>query len=418
MVPTVSSRTTASRKHVCVVGAGFAGLAAADALMQAGARVTVLEARDRVGGRVASRTLPDGAVVELGAEFILPGYDVMHALLERARLGLWDKGMYYGDRDARGIDVSGVDLGSAYRRLGGAVHAVEDAREAISVAGLLARLDLPPAAREAIRARTEISCAADAALVDATVLAHLAAADRTPCPSVAGGNGRLAEFLAAGLGGSLLLREPVSAVAWRDEGVTVRAATLDVEADALVVAVPAPCLGEIGFDPVLPEALRAEAAAIVTGHAAKLFVPLRERPRPSAVMSVPERYWTWTAAAEGGVVQPVASAFAGSERALEGLAVAGGPERWAGSLRALRPDLALETGSAVLSTWSDDRWSRGAYSVQAPGGTTVAALVAGAGPIAFAGEHTAGEWSALMEGALRSGLRAAEQVLARLRAQR
>ena len=56
-----------------VIGAGFAGLAAADRLREGGAEVTVLEARDRVGGRVSSRRLENGAVIELGAEFILPG---------------------------------------------------------------------------------------------------------------------------------------------------------------------------------------------------------------------------------------------------------------------------------------------------------------------------------------------------------
>ena len=59
--------------RVVVVGAGLAGLVAADELQRAGAEVVVLEARDRVGGRVWSRRLGNGAVVEMGAEFILPG---------------------------------------------------------------------------------------------------------------------------------------------------------------------------------------------------------------------------------------------------------------------------------------------------------------------------------------------------------
>jgi monoamine oxidase len=159
--------------------------------------------------------------------------------------------------------------------------------------------------------------------------------------------------------------------------------------------------------------MQAELAAVQTGAAAKLFVPLRDAPRTSAVMNVPERFWTWTAYGLDGDVQPVVSAFAGSAAALDRLAVADGPERWAQSVAALRADLALELDGAVLQTWADEPYSRGAYSVQTPGAAEPAALLAGTGPIAFAGEYLAGEWSALMEGALRSGQRAARQVLGR-----
>jgi monoamine oxidase len=71
------------------VGAGFAGLAAADALAAGGAEVTVFEARDRVGGRVHSGRLGNGAVVELGAEFVLAGYEVLRATAERLGLELY-----------------------------------------------------------------------------------------------------------------------------------------------------------------------------------------------------------------------------------------------------------------------------------------------------------------------------------------
>ncbi len=57
--------------RVVVVGGGLAGLAAADELRRGGAEVVLLEARDRVGGRVWSRELDDGSIVEMGAEFIL-----------------------------------------------------------------------------------------------------------------------------------------------------------------------------------------------------------------------------------------------------------------------------------------------------------------------------------------------------------
>ena len=68
----------------------------------AASEVVVLEARSRVGGRVWSERLPNGAVVEMGAEFILPGNTAIRELVDRFGLGLWDKGMRYGRRDPRG----------------------------------------------------------------------------------------------------------------------------------------------------------------------------------------------------------------------------------------------------------------------------------------------------------------------------
>ncbi len=281
------------------------------------------------------------------------------------------------------------------------------------MADFLARLDIDEVAREVVRSRAEISSVADASEVDARVLAHLAAPDDAPCPSIAGGNDRLAAFLASEIGNGLVEGEPARAVEWREDGAVVRSFGGDVRVDAVVVAVPAACLGEIAFDPPLPAAMQAELAAVQTGDAAKLFVPLRDEPRTSAVMSVPERFWTWTAHGLDGAVQPVVSAFAGSAAALERLEVAEGPERWAQSLAALRPDLSLDLDGAVLATWADEPYSRGAYSVQTPGAAEPVALRAGTGPLVFAGEYLAGEWSALMEGALRSGQRAARQLLDR-----
>jgi monoamine oxidase len=394
--------------RVVVVGAGLAGLAAAEALLSAGWDVRVLEARERVGGRVWSRELADGSVVEMGAEFILPGNDVIEATARRLGLGFWEKGMAYGRRDVRGAgaEVGQDELRSAATAIAGALE--DHGREAETAAALLDSVELAPAIREAIRARVEISCAAAADSVDARELAGVAAYSDEPSRGIAGGNQALARALAALLGARLQLRAAVTAIAWTDDGVTVRTADGELAAAAAVIAVPAPLVGQIEFEPPLPDRHTEALGRVGYGHAAKLFVPLEGRPPASAVLSVPERYWTWTARA-GGEVQPVVSAFAGSERALDGLAVTEGPDAWLESLTRLRPDLELKPTDALLSTWSDDPWARGAYSSHVRDGDA-AALSERHGPLVFAGEYTAGEHAALMDGALRSGMRAAAQL--------
>jgi monoamine oxidase len=395
--------------RVVVVGAGLAGLSAADELRRAGHEVVVLEARDRVGGRVWSRELANGAVIEMGAEFILSGNTAIRELAERLGLGLWDKGMRYGRREPRGAD----ELSAA--GLDDAIAAVDEelARdpELVRVPSpeLLDRIDVEPAARDVLVARVEISAASPADAVPAAALAVVAHVDDEPAPSVAGGNQRLAHGLAEPLGAAVRLRTPARRIGWGERGVTVAADDGEVTGDACVIAVPATVVGEIAFEPALPARIADAVAEIEYGHAAKLFVPLADRVEASAVMSVPERYWTWTSTGAGGAVQPVLNAFAGSAAALERLDVSPGPDRWLASVRALRPDLELDGDGAVLSTWSDDPWVRGAYSLLPPD-RIADALAEPVGPLAFAGEHTAGEFAGLMEGAVRSGQRAARTI--------
>jgi monoamine oxidase len=121
----------------------------------------------------------------------------------------------------------------------------------------------------------------------------------------------------------------------------------------VVVAVPMAVLRVLTFSPPVPRAYRSAWQRAGLAHNAKLHLPLTRPAAASAVQSVPDRFWTWTAADRTGQVQPVLHAFSGTEAALAGLAVAKGP----------------------------------------------------------AGEHTAGAWSGLMEGALRSGARAGSEVL-------
>jgi monoamine oxidase len=100
-----------------------------------------------------------------------------------------------------------------------------------------------------------------------------------------------------------------------------------------------------------------------------------------------DRFWTWTAADGSGQVQPVLHAFGGTEAGL------------------------------AATTWNDDPWAGESYAAST---VTVAAgddelIAAPLGRVHFAGEHTAGAWAGLMEGALRSGARAADEILAHAR---
>jgi monoamine oxidase len=376
---------------------------AADELASAGCEVTVLEARDRVGGRTWSRRLANGATIEMGAEFVLPGNTEVVALAERLGIGLWDKGMRYGRRQPwPEVDQPALDAGVA--AVGRALNEIDGES---SVRELVESLDIDPGARAAILARAEISAAASADDVPARALETLAHVDDQQAPSIAGGN----QGLSLALAGEVRLGDAAVKVEWGEEVAVGTQGGERFQADVCVIAVPASVLSRIEFSPPLPDRKRAAHDAVHYGHAAKLFVPLAEAAEPSAVMNVPERYWCWTATGDGGAPMPVVSCFAGSPAGLERLEVAAGPDRWLSSLATLRPDLALEPDGAVLSTWDDDPWVGAAYSI-APEPEVTAALIEPVGPLAFAGEHTAAAFHALMEGAIRSGRRAARQLLA------
>jgi monoamine oxidase len=418
--------------RVCVVGAGFAGLAAAAALADGGVEPLVLEARERVGGRVHSRRLPNGAVVELGAEFVEHDQQAVAATAARLGLELVPTGMAYGDREPRGgLGVDRATLRAELDRLprllaapprppagrqagGGAPGPATDPADGRSVAAVLAALPLHPGAREAIAARLQVSAAVPADQLAAGVLDHAGSTFSTrESLRVGGGNQGIAVRLAARLPGAVHLGVPVQAVAWSEDGVRVTTAGGVLEADAAVLAVPASVTGRIRFEPPLPAWKARALARVVYGHAAKLFVPLRQVPPPSAVLSVPDHFWTWTARGPAGAVPPVVSAFAGSAPALARLRVADGPATWLERLRALRPDLDLDEAGTVLSTWDGDPWVGAAYSTRGPASDPADAelLVRPSGRLHFAGEHTAGPWAGLMEGALRSGRRAAAELL-------
>jgi monoamine oxidase len=395
--------------RVVVVGAGLAGLAAADALHRAGMDVTVLEARDRVGGRVWSVPFA-GGIVERGAEFVLPCNTAIEGVVERFGLRLAPKGTPYGRREPRGAEaVPAAELDAAFDRIAAGPAPAGAATLAEAIDGL----ELEPRLAALIRARLEVSMGHPASELRSDVIGEGAATfGDFESYTVAGGNAELARALAGELGGRIHLSSPVRGLRWNEEGVNVRTDGDELAARAAVIAIPTAPLADIHFEPTLRGPTAKALESVRYGQNAKLFVRLRAPSPPSAIMSVRRRFWSYTQLDPHGEPAPFVTAYAGTADAVQALADPENLAGWIEELAALRPDLDLDPEAALLSTWHDDPWVRGSYSARSVSSPLRdAELSTPLGPLFFAGEHTAGDWHGLMEGALRSGERAAAQLL-------
>jgi 4-methylaminobutanoate oxidase (methylamine-forming) len=402
--------------RVAVVGAGLAGLACAVDLARAGADVTVHEARERVGGRVWSAAMPDGTRIERGGEFIETGYDHMLRRAAEHALALAEHGFEFAAREVRsGGQVYPALLLEAERALAATVKALGADASAVSAAAVLQGTPLAPLARTALTRRLEGTYTVELECVSASWLASAevrAAESATHLGSsrLAAGNDALAKALAAELGDRVRLGCAVADLRNVEGGVTLAHSGVREEYERVVLAVPL----TVALHRLLP-ALRERRSyeRLQWGVAAKLHVPLAEPAAPAAVQGLEAAFWTWTARAADGGPATVAASFAGGFRATETFEIIGGEARWRAAIERLRPELALGDG-ALLTRWWNDADCDGAYSCHPPGWSRAddAEVAAPYGHIHLAGEHTAAEFCGTMEGALRSGSRAAREVLA------
>jgi hypothetical protein len=177
-----------------------------------------------------------------------------------------------------------------------------------------------------------------------------------------------------------------------------------------VIAVPVRILAEFEFDPPLPLPIKNAVASVSMGTAAKITIATRRRPTLRAYHDVETPYWCWTGKGGSGKVRKVVTAFCGSVQPQEKLAKnTNNPTVWFEKLKSVNPDLDFE-GDPIMVDWSGDKWARGCYSAFSNQATdNIPQLTKPVGRIFFAGEHTAYR-SATMDGAIESGLRAANQV--------
>ena len=253
-----------------VVGAGLAGLSAALSLHEAGVPVTVLEARDRVGGRVWSVTLDNGAVAELGAEWIMPGDDLLRDLAGRFGVPAVEAGVDYTLREARGPHAASVaeqrvHLEAANRARAGIGR---DEAASMTLGSFLAAVPGSEAQRTTLRMRLQGTCAVD----PDHVTLRITDAERAFSPGsgvyhrLGPGNQALAVAIAAALP-DLRLRERVEAFAHDAAGITVRTAAGEIRAN-----------GEI---------VRYGAGPALVWSFARLFVPAERPVGPRAQFSRP-----------------------------------------------------------------------------------------------------------------------------------
>ena len=417
-----------------VLGAGVAGLTTARTLAETGLRVLLVEARERVGGRLLT-VYPEGeeTPVELGAEFIHGRPPELLALLDEAKLA------YYEASGEQMRYEQGV-LRTANQQDNGFFDLLEELDEQApdqSFDEFLA--ERQPAPRLARRARQYVEGfnAADAARIGTRGLARQQAAEDSIEGDRSGrlvqGYTALAEYLRerfVAAGGSLVLGSPAASLQWQRGQVTAQAATGQRwVAPRAVVALPLGVLQarSLRFDPE-PLATFAAADALASGPVMRLVLRFRSH---FWAERAPGMRFLFTDADEAGLpstwwtTQPhrsgLLTGWLGGPRAL----AAGEAELLqASSLRSLERIFSLAPRSLEdqllgwhTHDWQQDPYSLGAYSYAPKGAGDASARMARPveDTLFFAGEHTdTTGHPGTVHGAMRSGLRAADQVLASL----
>ena len=414
------------KKHIGIIGAGFAGLAAALELHHLDYKVTVLEARQRVGGRVWSTTLSNGEITELGGEWINVKDKQILRMIDRLGLSKAEIGVHFLERKIIGGEPVSINEQWAAREIAAETLAAMQDKDIAkqSLGEFINNLPLKESQRKFFYTRVEMSYGIDInnvalRMIENTVSSYDLSNNRDQqYYRVSSGNMSVAQAIADRLEDVRLIHE-VRAVVNTNHRVVIKGLSVhglfQLEMDAVVIAVPVKIISEIEFNPPLPKPIENAIASVSMGIAAKMAVATRERPTLRAYHDAETPYWCWTGKGEDGKVRKVVTAFCGSVQPQKKLATnSNHPAVWLEVLKSANPDLDFE-GDPVMVDWSQDKWARGCYSAFSNAATdNMLLLTKPIGNIFFAGEHTANN-SATMEGAIESGLRAANQVCEELR---
>ena len=441
---------------VVVIGAGVAGLIAATDLVAAGRDVVVLEARDRVGGRLLNIEI-GGEPNELGGEWIAPYQSEMHALLAELEIELFhayregdhlyidaDGALhrYHGDNDPLPA-ASALDYETAVAKLDALVTELDPEApwehpraaefDAITFEQWLAVEVDDTLARDLLRAfmaggymtkpaDTFSVLSALGTVAGAGSVANLFEPDLCLHSRVVGGSQLIPLRLAERLGDRVVLDAPVRTLRWTDSDVELEAGSHYVKARAAIVAVPPNVAGVIRFEPSLPAWRMRLHQAMTQGDVIKVLAVYDEPFWRAEGLAgegfapyelVREVYDNTPPAGRPGVLctflagekAQAAERLDADERqrlVLEGMARFFGPR-------------ALDAVEVIERDWSQEEWTRGGYAATfGIGGLSRfgADLTRPVGPIQWACTDLAGIGHMHMEGAIRSGRQAARTILA------
>jgi monoamine oxidase len=418
---------------VVVIGAGMAGLAAAAALRDAGRAVTVLEARDRIGGRVLTSDLWPGLPVDLGASWIhgVRG-NPLTALADR--LGVPRVETRYDRARVHGPTGAQIDTDDAMRRAEAWVEAARAAADGldrdISLKDAIIAHDgwagATPDARRMLRhwvnSTAEQEYGGDWSRLSAW---HFDEAGEFPGGDVLfpGGYGQLAQGLARGL--DIRLGQVVTGLAQGSDGVQVTLAGGGVmQAERVIVTLPLGVLKAEGvaFDPPLSPVRQAAIGALGMGLLNKCWLRFDRIHWPRDVdwmqwVGPQDGVWAEWLSLARHMDAPVLLGFnAGAQaQAIEAL---DDRATVASAMQALRVMLGAslpDPVAAQVTRWSADPFTRGAYSFHATGSRAATRrALAGAdwdGALVFAGEAASPDHPATVHGAYLSGQAAARAVL-------
>lgn len=403
---------------VIIIGAGIAGLVSARELSARGARVVVLEARERIGGRI--HTVRSGhTLIERGAE-LLHGDDTAAARYAReAGLtivpGPHTHSYLHGGALHPPTGPFGRAVDRIFQRLAASYGEDRPFEEALSLAGR----DVDPHAVRMVRSMVHSLEGVEPVGGHHLSIRGLAweGSDAPFLPenfAIREGFGALIEYLAAPL--PIILNAPVSAIHWARGSAEVRAGGIAYRSSAVIITVPLGVLkaSSISFSPALPYSTQQAIAAVGMSIHCKMLLHFTSRWWPfDGFLESEGPFGSWWGCRDGGVLSSLTGG-AGA-RALMTMST---EDRLSSALRELAPLGTPPGGHELIGhdfvDWSSDPWSRGGYSCTMTGlGSARRTL---ATPIEntlfFAGEATCFEGDhATVHGAIESAERCVDELL-------